>query len=160
MFPAHLIGDDLIGDQARSLLDPPLVSILRVNSLATEFCGGNPVAFFKKYFNDPAFSISSDLRTKNQDIIQIQACGPFVVDPAPRRVIVFNACARAVMRGSHIFAPGVIALEDRCVTATDRSFVSVWLDLEEKCTRGLRKAYTGNVKFIGNGKLLMVNTFE
>ncbi|XP_065214324.1 tRNA (cytosine(72)-C(5))-methyltransferase NSUN6 [Planococcus citri] len=69
--------------------------------------------------------------------------------PVPDEVIVDAFCGAAVLRGAHVFAPGVLGmLPDVSVGAK----VSVYSDLSSKCLRGYKKRYEAESKlFVGNG---------
>ncbi|XP_037971146.2 tRNA (cytosine(72)-C(5))-methyltransferase NSUN6 [Plutella xylostella] len=68
-------------------------------------------------------------------------------------VIVDASCAAAVLRGAHVFAPGVMGLPTNCQLD---SFVSIYGDLEEKCKKGLKVQYNGRKIFVGMGQLKML----
>ncbi|XP_065649989.1 tRNA (cytosine(72)-C(5))-methyltransferase NSUN6 isoform X2 [Hydra vulgaris] len=66
-----------------------------------------------------------------------------------KEVIVDVHCGAAVLRGAHVFAPGVLA------ASADMKFgdmVSVYADVDHKCRRGYTKVFTGRKFFIGNGQ--------
>ncbi|XP_045516991.1 tRNA (cytosine(72)-C(5))-methyltransferase NSUN6 isoform X1 [Pieris brassicae] len=65
-------------------------------------------------------------------------------------VIVDAACGAAVLRGSHVYAPGVLGLPPGC---TLDALVDIYADLDEKCKRGLKVEYLGNKKYVGTGHL-------
>ncbi|XP_013164893.1 PREDICTED: putative methyltransferase NSUN6 isoform X2 [Papilio xuthus] len=67
-------------------------------------------------------------------------------------VIVDVSCATAVLRGAHVFAPGVLALPPSC-KLNER--VDVYGDLERKCKRGLKVHYEGRKIYVGTGYLKM-----
>eukprot|EP00058_Branchiostoma_floridae_P014033 XP_002599521.1 hypothetical protein BRAFLDRAFT_80967 [Branchiostoma floridae] len=65
-----------------------------------------------------------------------------------KEIMVDIHCGAAILRGAHIFAPGVLgATAD--VQAGDQ--VSVYVDVEGKCLRGFQKPYSGPRVFVGNG---------
>ncbi|OXU22955.1 hypothetical protein TSAR_002126, partial [Trichomalopsis sarcophagae] len=64
-------------------------------------------------------------------------------------VIVDAACGAAVLRGAHIYAPGVLGMP-RGLKVGD--IVSVYADLEQACKKGLVTEYDKKNKlFVGNG---------
>ncbi|XP_058805330.1 tRNA (cytosine(72)-C(5))-methyltransferase NSUN6 isoform X2 [Phymastichus coffea] len=72
----------------------------------------------------------------------------------PNEIIVDTACGSAVLRGSHIYAPGVLGMP-RGLNIGDS--VSVYVDLKQACKRGLVKLYDDESKlFIGNGIVKMM----
>ncbi|XP_072949232.1 tRNA (cytosine(72)-C(5))-methyltransferase NSUN6 [Epargyreus clarus] len=70
-----------------------------------------------------------------------------------KEVIVDALCAAAVLRGAHVFAPGVLGLLSDC-KMNDK--VDIYGDLEGKCKRGLKIPYTGRKRFVGVGYLKML----
>ncbi|XP_063624070.1 tRNA (cytosine(72)-C(5))-methyltransferase NSUN6 [Cydia splendana] len=68
-------------------------------------------------------------------------------------VIVDALCAVAVLRGAHVFAPGVMGLPPGC-SINDK--VDIYGDMEGKCKKGLKLAYTGQKVFVGTGYLKML----
>lgn len=63
------------------------------------------------------------------------------------QVIVDQSCGFAVLRGAHVFVPGIIAAPSGLKRG---DLVSVFVDLEKKCLKGSHK-FHGNKFFIGNG---------
>ncbi|XP_017001866.2 tRNA (cytosine(72)-C(5))-methyltransferase NSUN6 isoform X1 [Drosophila takahashii] len=75
------------------------------------------------------------------------------VDPNLKEVIVDTCCGAALLRGAHIYAPGVLAMESN---AQLQELVSVYADLTGKCKRGSVTRYSSSEKiFLGTGKVLM-----
>ncbi|XP_073956961.1 tRNA (cytosine(72)-C(5))-methyltransferase NSUN6 isoform X3 [Choristoneura fumiferana] len=68
-------------------------------------------------------------------------------------VIVDAMCGAAVLRGAHVFAPGVMGLPAGC-SINDK--VNIYGDLEGKCKKGLKVVYTGKKQFVGTGYLRMM----
>ncbi|XP_078655899.1 tRNA (cytosine(72)-C(5))-methyltransferase NSUN6-like [Branchiostoma floridae x Branchiostoma belcheri] len=83
------------------------------------------------------------------DVLLIPTTGPHVnLQHHTKEIMVDVHCGAAVLRGAHIFAPGVLgATAD--VQAGDH--VSVYVDVEGKCLRGYQKPYQGSRVFVGNG---------
>ncbi|CAH0555236.1 unnamed protein product [Brassicogethes aeneus] len=74
-----------------------------------------------------------------------------------KEVIIDPDCAAAVLRGAHIYAPGVMGLVSG-VQLNDK--ISIYADLSKKCKKGFQKTYTDENKlFIGNG-LVKMRRFE
>ncbi|XP_017780642.1 PREDICTED: putative methyltransferase NSUN6 [Nicrophorus vespilloides] len=62
-------------------------------------------------------------------------------------IIVDVHCGAAVLRGAHIFAPGIIGMTSG--TKVDDE-VSIYVDVDKVCKKGL-KAFEGNKVYVGNG---------
>ncbi|KOB79164.1 putative methyltransferase NSUN6 [Operophtera brumata] len=65
-------------------------------------------------------------------------------------VVVDALCAAAVLRGAHVFAPGILGLPANC-QLDER--VAIYGDLEGHCKRGLKVKYEGKKLFVGTGYL-------
>ncbi|XP_016984522.1 tRNA (cytosine(72)-C(5))-methyltransferase NSUN6 isoform X2 [Drosophila rhopaloa] len=75
------------------------------------------------------------------------------VDPALKEIIVDTSCGAALLRGAHIYAPGVLAMESNTQL---QEAVSVYADLGGKCKRGSVTRFDSPEKiFLGTGKVLM-----
>ncbi|XP_030573033.1 putative methyltransferase NSUN6 [Drosophila novamexicana] len=74
-------------------------------------------------------------------------------DDCRKEVIVDTSCGAALLRGAHIYAPGVLAME----TGTQlEELVNVYADLPGKCKRGTATRYDCTDKiFLGVGQVLM-----
>ncbi|XP_017861004.1 PREDICTED: LOW QUALITY PROTEIN: putative methyltransferase NSUN6 [Drosophila arizonae] len=74
-------------------------------------------------------------------------------DDCRKELIVDTSCGAAVLRGAHIYAPGVLAMESGTQL---HELVNVFADLPGKCKRGTSTRYDCNEKiFIGVGEVLM-----
>uniref|UniRef100_A0A3B3HK17 NOP2/Sun RNA methyltransferase 6 n=1 Tax=Oryzias latipes TaxID=8090 RepID=A0A3B3HK17_ORYLA len=79
------------------------------------------------------------------DVLLLPVDGPrYVRNP---EVVVGAQCGNAVLRGAHVFAPGIVA-SPKYMKVGD--VVSVFSDLEGRCTRGAL-SFQGNKVFVGNG---------
>ncbi|XP_042331535.1 tRNA (cytosine(72)-C(5))-methyltransferase NSUN6 isoform X2 [Sceloporus undulatus] len=82
------------------------------------------------------------------DILLIPVIGPRKdLQKLSKEVIVGAQCGSAVLRGAHVYAPGIVSAS-KCMKAGD--LVSVYSDIEGKCKRGA-KEFLGTKVFIGNG---------
>ncbi|XP_018310139.1 putative methyltransferase NSUN6 [Mycetomoellerius zeteki] len=69
----------------------------------------------------------------------------------PDEIIVDAICGAAVLRGSHVYAPGVIGMPNGLSINTK---VSVFADVTGQCKKGLIKPYANSNKiYLGNGIL-------
>ncbi|XP_066147003.1 tRNA (cytosine(72)-C(5))-methyltransferase NSUN6 [Euwallacea fornicatus] len=100
---------------------------------------------FKIIVNSP---LSEDIIILKHLKVNISSMNKF-----PKEVIVDVDCATALLRGAHIYAPGVMAM----VSGTQiGDYVSVYADLSKKCRKGFLKIYSDGAKlFIGNGLVKM-----
>ncbi|XP_015110210.1 putative methyltransferase NSUN6 [Diachasma alloeum] len=69
----------------------------------------------------------------------------------PKEAIVDAVCGSAVLRGAHVFAPGVMGLSSGSKIG---DLVSVFADASGACKKGLSKQFLEEKKFLGNGILL------
>uniref|UniRef100_A0A131YJR6 Methyltransferase NSUN6-like protein n=1 Tax=Rhipicephalus appendiculatus TaxID=34631 RepID=A0A131YJR6_RHIAP len=74
------------------------------------------------------------------------------VKPSPREVVVRRDCAEAVLRGAHVYIPGVMAAPKGLQAGQE---VAVYGDLDGQCLRGRTRPYRGRRVFIGNGTALV-----
>ncbi|XP_036377270.1 tRNA (cytosine(72)-C(5))-methyltransferase NSUN6 isoform X1 [Megalops cyprinoides] len=81
------------------------------------------------------------------DVLLLPVIGPRPALPQNPEVIVGALCGNAVLRGAHVFAPGILSTP-KYMKAGD--LVSVFSDIEGKCTRG-SKDFQGKKVFLGNG---------
>uniref|UniRef100_A0A1A7XE41 NOP2/Sun domain family, member 6 n=1 Tax=Iconisemion striatum TaxID=60296 RepID=A0A1A7XE41_9TELE len=81
------------------------------------------------------------------DVLLLPVDGPRPVEQLSSEVLVGAQCGSAVLRGAHVFAPGIIACP-KYMKVGDK--VSVFSDLEGRCTRGAT-CFQGNKVFVGNG---------
>ncbi|MBN3307355.1 NSUN6 methyltransferase, partial [Amia calva] len=82
------------------------------------------------------------------DVLLIPVIGPRAsLERLSTEVLVGAQCGNAVLRGAHVFAPGILSTP-KYMKAGD--VVSVFSDIEGKCTKGAME-FKGNKVFIGNG---------
>ncbi|XP_027861349.1 putative methyltransferase NSUN6 isoform X2 [Xiphophorus couchianus] len=81
------------------------------------------------------------------DVLLLPVDGPRAVERLSSELVVGAQCGSAVLRGAHVFAPGIVA-SPKYMKAGD--MVSVFSDLEGRCTRGAT-SFQGNKVFVGNG---------
>ncbi|CAK1580262.1 unnamed protein product [Parnassius mnemosyne] len=82
-----------------------------------------------------------------------------VMEKSKNEVIVDVSCATAVLRGAHVYAPGVLGLSSNCKLGEK---VDVYGDLDGHCKRGLKVQYIGKKVYVGTGylKMLRHNLFD
>ncbi|OWR41596.1 hypothetical protein KGM_201672 [Danaus plexippus plexippus] len=68
-------------------------------------------------------------------------------------VVVDSMCAAAVLRGAHVYAPGVLGLPTNC-SLNER--VDIYGDLDGHCKRGLKVEYKGRKIYVGTGYIRML----
>ncbi|KAG7256332.1 hypothetical protein CRUP_017925, partial [Coryphaenoides rupestris] len=81
------------------------------------------------------------------DVLLLPVIGPRAVVPLGSEVVVGAQCGSAVLRGAHVFAPGILATPK---SMRPGDTVSVFSDVDGRCTRG-SKLFQGNTVFVGNG---------
>ncbi|XP_064211306.1 tRNA (cytosine(72)-C(5))-methyltransferase NSUN6 isoform X3 [Tribolium castaneum] len=69
-----------------------------------------------------------------------------------KEIVVDAVCGAAVLRGAHIYAPGVIGMMSNIQIGDN---VSIYVDLDKKCKKGFLKLYNGKKTFIGNGEVIL-----
>lgn len=146
------IDDAFLADVSKQIVLPPQKSILRINTLTcTEEEGFN---LAKNFFQSQDEGYEVYRHTSLSDIVVIDPIKVAkTIAPAPFEIIVSQKAAESSLRGADIFVPGIVAIDGR---ARAGSLVSVWLDVESKCTKGAKEVYQGRKHFVGNGILKMV----
>ncbi|XP_076617132.1 tRNA (cytosine(72)-C(5))-methyltransferase NSUN6 isoform X1 [Chaetodon auriga] len=81
------------------------------------------------------------------DVLLLPVDGPRPVKQLSSELVVGAQCGSAVLRGAHVFVPGIVA-SPKYMKAGD--VVSVFSDMEGKCTRGAT-SFQGKRTFLGNG---------
>jgi predicted ribosome-associated RNA-binding protein Tma20 len=137
--------------EAARIKAPPTTSVLRINTILTDSDNALKTAAKILLDQSPAFQVYRPSNLPN--VLFVNSLGPYDPQPFKRQAMVSRECAQAVLRGSHVFSPGIIAIQD---DTSEEDQVSVWADLDGKCTRGYRLEYLGAKKFVGNGILKMV----
>ncbi|XP_020822561.1 tRNA (cytosine(72)-C(5))-methyltransferase NSUN6 isoform X2 [Phascolarctos cinereus] len=83
-----------------------------------------------------------------QDVLLIPVIGPRKnINKQLSEVIVGAHCGNAVLRGAHVYVPGILSAS-KFMKAGD--IVSVYSDIEGKCKKGA-KEFDGKKVFLGNG---------
>ncbi|XP_013868772.1 putative methyltransferase NSUN6 [Austrofundulus limnaeus] len=95
----------------------------------------------------PAEEIQVVPHPRIEDVLLLPVDGPRPVKQLHSEVVVGAQCGSAVLRGAHVFHPGIIA-SPKFMKVGD--VVSVFSDLEGRCTRGAF-SFQGNKAFVGNG---------
>ncbi|XP_059182617.1 tRNA (cytosine(72)-C(5))-methyltransferase NSUN6 [Centropristis striata] len=81
------------------------------------------------------------------DVLLLPVDGPRPVEQLGSEVVVGAQCGSAVLRGAHVFVPGIVA-SPKYMKAGD--VVSVLSDVEGRCTRAATN-FQGKKVFVGNG---------
>ncbi|XP_020300649.1 putative methyltransferase NSUN6 isoform X4 [Pseudomyrmex gracilis] len=100
---------------------------------------------------DPSVHCLPDLPNEIVAVDCWNSSVPLDLKRYPDEIIVDAACGAAVLRGSHIYAPGIIGMPNGLTVDTK---VSVFADVVGQCKKGLIKPYPENNKiYLGNGVL-------
>lgn len=150
----QLLGKDYLLKECESILTPPKTSIIRINTMVTDPSVGLAVASKIFSLQDERYKVEALPNLPH--ILTISSIGPQKVDPFKRQVIVSVECGQSVLRGANVFAAGVLAIEDEEGSLNNDNLVSVWVDVEGRCTRGLKRRYSGKKLFLANGCLKLV----
>ncbi|XP_030385033.1 putative methyltransferase NSUN6 isoform X2 [Scaptodrosophila lebanonensis] len=137
------------------LCETPRITTYRVNTLRTS------VAAYKSELEAKLKSLLGSQAPKvfgMSELPEIVCIAPLpsseeIIDAKLKHLIVDTSCGAALLRGAHIYAPGVLAME----TGTQiHELVNVFADLKGKCKRGTATRYESTEKvFLGVGKVLM-----
>ncbi|XP_008301121.1 putative methyltransferase NSUN6 [Stegastes partitus] len=92
-------------------------------------------------------SVQILLHPRITDVLLLPVDGPRPVEQLSSEVVVGAQCGSAVLRGAHVFAPGIVACPKYMKPG---DVVSVFSDVEGRCTRGAM-SFQGKKVFVGNG---------
>ncbi|CAG9321447.1 NSUN6 [Blepharisma stoltei] len=93
----------LYGEEGINVLKtPPPYTTLRVNTLKIDM--NEAIRILELLF--PRYDIK--VHEKINDLLCIPVNGPFNIQPVEKAIFVDNRCGEAILRGSHIYAPGVL----------------------------------------------------
>ncbi|XP_022099886.1 putative methyltransferase NSUN6 isoform X3 [Acanthaster planci] len=158
------VGDEVCKQRWNSLLTalsyPPAYTVLRVNTLHHSKEDTKQQLSQALY---QQFSVKQRLPAEVSDhpclddtlIItsgSLPGTNEVPVSPCSKQVIVDQQCGLAVLRGADIFAPGVLAALPDMVKGDK---VSVYVDVNGSCRRGLTKPFEGEKVFLGNGDVVL-----
>ncbi|XP_020816417.1 LOW QUALITY PROTEIN: putative methyltransferase NSUN6 [Drosophila serrata] len=136
----------------------PRVTTYRVNTRRTcvEECRRTLVEKLASIYGQQAprvYALSKLTEVLCIDPLDAQANLKYSPDSSLREVIVDATCGAALLRGAHIYAPGVLAMESNTQL---NEMVNVFADLSGKCKRGSTVRYDSSQKiFVGQGRTLM-----
>lgn len=86
---------------------------------------------------------------ENINILKNNDCNTTTTNTNNREVIVDCICAASILRGSHLYAPGVLAMQSGTKL---QECVNIYADLDGNCRKGFTAIYNSKNKlFIGTG---------
>ncbi|OXB84683.1 UNVERIFIED_CONTAM: hypothetical protein H355_001160 [Colinus virginianus] len=130
------------------LSHPPAITTVRVNTNVASVKHVKKLLLEEIQKQFKGISVPVLEHPQLQDILLIPSIGPRQdLKKHESEVIVGAQCGYAVLRGAHVYVPGIISTS-RFVKAGD--LVSVYSDIEGKCKRGA-KEFEGVKVFLGNG---------
>ncbi|XP_034832357.1 tRNA (cytosine(72)-C(5))-methyltransferase NSUN6 isoform X1 [Maniola hyperantus] len=143
----------VLGSLQSWLSKAPNYTIFRVNRLTKFDCTN-----LQKYLEAQSKTLNSQVIPKitfvKPDCIVIESWPTDIaVERSGNEVIVDSMCAAAVLRGAHVYAPGVLGLAPSC--QLDEK-VDIYADLDGQCKRGLKVQYDGHKQYVGTGQLKML----
>ncbi|KAL0490365.1 methyltransferase [Acrasis kona] len=151
----HEEDDEYISKLTSAMTHSPNWSTLRVTpkSQDQEMCMEDARDELQSLINDDAHQVI--IHPHIPDCLCIQVTGPHKVSLLSNFVVVGKQCGEAVLRGSHVFAPGVIGTSNN-IRLNEQ--VSIMANIDGKMPKGTKvtseQMLTGHVH-VGNGKLLM-----
>ncbi|XP_006271497.1 tRNA (cytosine(72)-C(5))-methyltransferase NSUN6 [Alligator mississippiensis] len=127
---------------------PPAFTTVRVNTHLTSVKHVKNLLFEEIEKQFKGLNVPILEHPELQDILLIPVIGPRKdLQQQLSEVIVGAQCGSAVLRGAHVYVPGIISAS-KFMKAGD--MVSVYSDIEGKCKRGA-KEFLGTKVFLGNG---------
>lgn len=97
--------------------------------------------------------VQAEFSTLSKNIVLFKHLKVNQLPQLSKEVIVDVNCAAAVLRGAHIYAPGVLGMQSG---VKHEECVSIYADISGKCLKGFLKKYEDTKRlFIGNGLVKM-----
>ncbi|CAH7292333.1 Nsun6 [Phodopus roborovskii] len=130
------------------LAHPPSFTTVRVNThlASVDYVRGLLLDELQKQFS--GFSVPVLQHPALPDVLLIPVTGPRRnIEKQQREVIVGAQCGNAVLRGAHVYVPGIVSAS-KFMKAGD--VISVYSDIKGKCKKGA-KEFDGTKVFLGNG---------
>nr|XP_048316639.1 tRNA (cytosine(72)-C(5))-methyltransferase NSUN6 isoform X2 [Myodes glareolus] len=130
------------------LSHPPSFTTVRVNThlASVEYVRGLLLEELQKQFS--GFSIPVLQHPALPDVLLIPVTGPRKnIEQQQCEVVVGAQCGNAVLRGAHVYVPGIVSAS-KFMKAGD--VISVYSDIKGKCKKGA-KEFDGTKVFLGNG---------
>ncbi|KAL3268893.1 hypothetical protein HHI36_007982 [Cryptolaemus montrouzieri] len=138
------------------LCTPPRVTTIRVNTLLSNTDNIlNKLHHHFRYILEDALVPNIYIHESTKDVIIVEHTPKILDNISPKEIIVDDACAAAVLRGAHIFAPGVLGMTIGCQKSDN---VSIYVDLAKKCKKGLQKVYDKDKILIAKGVVNMTRS--
>lgn len=131
---------------------PPAFTTLRLNTrinTAAELCDQVTELLSERYRSMSRVPPKVQLHPQLHDCCIVENYGPFNREPVDKEVIIDVSCGMAVLRGANIFTAGILAMSQG-VQCGDT--VSVYVDMEGRCRKGLVKRFDGVKLHVGNGR--------
>ncbi|XP_072379495.1 tRNA (cytosine(72)-C(5))-methyltransferase NSUN6 [Diabrotica undecimpunctata] len=135
------------------LCSSPKITSLRVNTIKTNIA--KVLKVLKTYFAENCnYTPNVYIHPSFTNVIIIDSGNcPAEFKKFDKEIIVDTDCASAILRGAHIYAPGVLGMVSGCQINEN---VSIYADVAKKCKKGLQRIYENDFKiFIGNGIVKM-----
>ncbi|KAK2152149.1 hypothetical protein LSH36_338g01025 [Paralvinella palmiformis] len=151
-------GEETCSSLFRHLLaylsTPPSYTTLRINVLsasASDIRKQVEQILTKQYKKKDWPPPVIDVHPMIADMLVIRNDGPHDIKQVENEVIIDLSCGTAVLRGADIYIQGILAATPGMRVGDE---VSVYVDLDRGCRKGLTKPYEGRKLFVGNGMAL------
>lgn len=147
-----------ISETLKWLCTTPKITSYRVNTLKTEI--ETVKELIQEHLNKEAgahgFVAGNSEVLPNVVVINHIEVNQEKLDKFENEVMVDVDCAAAVLRGAHIYAPGVLSMISG-TSVGDK--VSIYADVNRKCNKGLLKIFPNDGKvYLGNGVVEMTRS--
>jgi Predicted RNA-binding protein (contains PUA domain) len=130
------------------LKTPPLLSTIRINTL--KISKTEAYEYLQSLFN----SLEIHSNPSMPDVFFISSLGPFTRTIHEKCVFVDYKCGEAVLRGAHVYSPGILGSNQNCEVYTVNKDDEISVFAVKNCfTRGLKLLLdqTQERVFLGNG---------
>ncbi|XP_044271977.1 tRNA (cytosine(72)-C(5))-methyltransferase NSUN6 [Tribolium madens] len=146
------VNEIQIGEITKWLCEAPKITSFRVNTLKADV--GEIHRYIEAYIADAGQNLHVEKHPSCEDAIIVHhTVSNQILKKYNKEIIIDAVCGAAVLRGAHIYAPGVIGMMTNIQVGDN---VSIYVDFEKnKCKKGFLKLYEGKKIFIGNGEVIL-----
>lgn len=151
VYIAYLFQKKCSDEFIKWLCRAPIPTSIRVNSIISSYTAIQNC--IQLHLNKNSLTNKIDTIETMSELILIydhtNPSTPLEIDPKRKEIIVDVHCGSSVLRGAHIYAPGVLAMQTNTKL---NEIVNIFVDLNGKCKKGFAAIYKSDYKlFIGIG---------
>ncbi|XP_037031030.1 tRNA (cytosine(72)-C(5))-methyltransferase NSUN6 isoform X2 [Bradysia coprophila] len=155
-FAGRMSGAEKVQHLLEWLCTTPKTTCIRVNLLrsSTDDIKSLLLESFKKHHPSSKCPNISAIKDIPEVILidNLKECNDLVAIPDGKEVVVDVSCSASILRGAHLYAPGVLSMETN--TGLNEN-VNIFADIDGICKRGATTFESPNKRIIATGTVLM-----